>query len=446
LSAGAFWVVQTLQKNGFEALFAGGAVRDALLKRPIKEIDIATNARPQAVQKIFARTIPTGLKHGTVTVREGGESYEVTTFRVEGPYRDYRRPSKVTFVRSAAEDAVRRDFGINALFYDVAKRAVVDYVGGIADLSHRQVAFVGDSQSRIREDALRMLRAVRFVTTLNFELAREARKAIEKNAKLIRKISSERIKQELDRIIASERVSVGFGTLDVVGLTEHILPELHELQGVTQPRNLHSEGDVYAHTLLALEKMDEGFDLPTRYAVLFHDMGKKKTRAVRDGRVTFYSHQTESAAIAKKICERLKFSRQETDKIIWLVKNHMVPFDVAEMKLSTKRKWALHPYFADLLKLYAADNAASLRPSGKPNREPPGYREWQRVLRNLARQPEMKKPLLTGDEVMKILKLKPGPDVGKVLKFLEEKKLAGKIKDKKAALEFLKQKGTSVLN
>src|SRR3990167_1574954 len=400
LSAGAFWVVQTLQKNGFEALFAGGAVRDALLKRPIKEIDIATNARPQAVQKIFARTIPTGLKHGTVTVREGGESYEVTTFRVEGLYRDYRRPSKVTFVRSAAEDAVRRDFGINALFYDVAKRAVVDYVGGIADLSHRQVAFVGDSQSRIREDALRMLRAVRFVTTLNFELAREARKAIEKNAKLIRKISSERIKQELDRIIASERVSVGFGTLDVVGLTEHILPELHELQGVTQPRNLHSEGDVYAHTLLALEKMDEGFE----------------------------------------------FSRQETDKIIWLVKNHMVPFDVAEMKLSTKRKWALHPYFADLLKLYAADNAASLRPSGKPNREPPGYREWQRVLRNLARQPEMKKPLLTGDEVMKILKLKPGPDVGKVLKFLEEKKLAGKIKDKKAALEFLKQKGTSVLN
>ena len=121
LSSGAFRVIQTLQKNGFEALVAGGAVRDALLKLPIKEIDIATNARPGAVQKIFSRTIPTGLKHGTVTVREGGINYEVTTFRVEGPYRDYRRPSKVTFVRSAAEDAVRRDFGINALFYNIQK-------------------------------------------------------------------------------------------------------------------------------------------------------------------------------------------------------------------------------------------------------------------------------------------------------------------------------------
>ena len=167
---------------------------------------------------------------------------------------------------------------------------------------------------------------------------------------------------------------------------------------------------------------------------------------MRDGRVTFYNHQNESAEIAKKICARLKFSRHETDKIIWLVKNHMVPFDVVGMKLSTKRKWALHPYFADLLKLYSADNGASLRPSGRPNREPPGYREWTRVLKDLARQPEIKKPLLTGNEVMKTLKLKPGPDVGKVLRVLEEEKLAGKIKDKKAATEFLKQKGKSILS
>lgn len=468
ISRGAFGIVKKLRKAGFEAFIAGGAVRDALLKRPIQEIDIATSAKPVDVKKLFKKTIPTGEKHGTVTVfplplslprGEGKQKrkflppggggkvggYEVTTFRVEGPYEKYRRPSKVKFVRSAEEDAKRRDFTVNAMFYDPDKKEVIDFVDGIADLSHKRIRFIGDPEARIREDALRLLRAVRFATTLEFDLAKETRKAIQKNAKLITKISAERIKQELDRIIMSPRAGIGIGLLDIVGLLQYVLPEFKNCQGVGQPRNQHSEGDVYAHSLLALEKADESYDLPTRYAVLFHDLGKPQTRQIRSGKITFYGHQKAGGELARKIGRRLKFSAQDSKKISWLVEGHMVPNDFARMRLSTRRRWGLESYFSELLQVHLADVKASIPAVvGRPAFS--AYRQGLKILEEIKRMPELGRPLLSGNEVMKMLKIKEGPLVGRVLKLIQEEHLAGKLKNKQDALKFLRQKKRFLLD
>ena len=438
VSKGAFEIAKELRGKGFDALFAGGAVRDVFLKRPIGEIDIATSAKPEQVEKLFERTIPTGKKHGTITVRLNKVNYEVTTFRLEGPYESYRRPIKVKFVRTAEQDASRRDFTVNALFYDPATKEILDYVNGIADISHKKIRFVGTAEDRIREDALRMMRAVRFATVLDFALEPKSRKAIQKNANLIKKISAERIKLELDKIVSSEKSSIGIGLLNVVGLLKNILFELQAGQGVKQPRNQHAEGDVYSHSLLALEKTDESYDLSTRYAVLFHDLGKPETAKIRGGKITFYGHPEVGAGIALRICQRLKFSRQETDKIAWLVRNHMVPNDFPNMRLSTRRKWGLNPHFADLLKVYKADAEASLSPSGKGHNNTRGYREGLKILKEVSAMPELKKPIVSGDDVMRILRLKPGPSVGKILGILEEKKLANELRTKKEALLYLK--------
>jgi poly(A) polymerase len=445
LSRGAFEIVRKLRARGHKAYLAGGAVRDVILKRPLQEIDIATSAKPAVVKRLFPKTIPTGEKHGTITVRLNKINYEVTTFRLEGPYEKYRRPTKVKFVDSAEIDAKRRDFTINALFYDPESKEVIDHVNGIADLSHQRIRFIGDPDARIKEDALRLLRAVRFATILDFGLEKETRKAIQKNARLITKISAERIKTELDKILMSRQPSVGFGLLDIVGLTECILPELKATQKVTQPKNEHSEGDVYAHTLLALEQFDETYDLPVRYAVMFHDLGKAQTRQVRDKRITFYDHPNVGAKLAENICKRLKFSSRDTAKISWLVKSHLVPMDFAKMKLSTRRRWGLNSYFSELLKVFLADAKASIPAAGKPNKMPRAHLEGLKILEEIKARPILRKPLLSGYDVMKIFKIKSGPLVGKILRLVEEKKLASKIKNKKAAITFLQKNQKKIL-
>lgn len=438
LSRGAVSIVNKLRGEGYSSYIAGGAVRDALLKRPINEIDIATSAMPAEVKKIYQKVIPTGEKHGTVTVRLGKQSYEVTTFRRESDYHANRWPKKVKFVSSAELDAKRRDFTINALFYDPESKEIIDFAEGIVDLKKSHINLVGDPEERIQEDSLRMLRAVRFATTLNFHLSHETIRAIKKNASSIKKISAERIKQELDKIMMSAKPSLGVGLLDVVGLLEYILPELWKTRGVSQPKNEHSEGDVYAHTLLALEKIDESYDLQTRYAILFHDIGKPQTRAIRSGKVTFYNHTVIGAELSAKVCQRLKFSKADTEKICWLVRAHLVPNDLRGMKLATRRKWGLSPYFEHLLRLYKSDVAASLRPSGKAEANPAGYKIGLGILKEIRDVPQLKKPLLGGEEIMRILKIKEGPLVGKILSMLEQKKLSGEVTNRIEAEKFLR--------
>lgn len=444
-SEAAFSIVKKLRAAGFETYIAGGAVRDALLKRKISDIDIATSAAPAQVKKLFAKTIPTGEKHGTVTVRLGRMNFEVTTFRAESAYEGSRRPKTVKYIDSAEKDAKRRDFTLNALFYDANTSEVIDFVDGITDLRRGRIRMVGDAEARLKEDALRLMRAVRLSAVLNLEIERETRNAIARNAKLIKKISAERIKQELDKIISSDRPSAGVGLLDAVGLLQHILPELKECQNVTQPKIHHGEGDVYTHSLLALDETNEDFDLASKYAVLFHDLGKAKTREVKNGKITFYNHPDMGVEIVKKICRRLRFSKAEEDKITWLVRYHMVPNDFVHMKIATRRKWALTAYFRELLLVHWADAAASLGLDGRGDTNPTGYREGYKILKEIQKYPELAKPILSGNEVMTILKIKPGVLVGKVLRHLEEKKLSGKIKTKKSALEYLKKNKKNLL-
>ncbi|OGE79341.1 MAG: hypothetical protein A2751_05035 [Candidatus Doudnabacteria bacterium RIFCSPHIGHO2_01_FULL_46_14] len=445
VSETAFAIVKKLRKAGYETYIAGGAVRDALLKRKINDIDIATAATPVQVKMLFAKTIPTGEKHGTMTVRLGRMGFEITTFRSESPYADSRRPRSVKFIASAEKDAKRRDFTLNALFYDPNTSEIIDFVDGITDLRRGRIRMVGNAEARLKEDALRLMRAVRLATVLNLEIERETRNAITKNAGRIKKISAERVKQELDKIILSGRPSAGVGLLDATRLLEYILPELKECQNITQPKKHHGEGDVYTHSLLALDEVNEDFDLTTRYAVLFHDLGKAKTREVKKGKTTFYNHPEVGADTVSKICRRLKFSKVEEDKIAWLVRYHMVPNDFVQMKLATRRKWALNPYFRDLLLVHWADAAASLGLDGRGDTNPTGYREGYKILKEIEKFPALAMPILSGNEVMKTLKIKPGVLVGKILKQLEEKKLAGKIKTKKSALRYLKKYKKSLL-
>ena len=438
-SKGACVIVKKLRAAGHEALIAGGAVRDALLKRQIQDIDIATSAAPTQVKKLFSKTIPTGEKHGTITVRLNKMNYEVTTFRTESAYKRRRRPGSVEFITNPEKDAKRRDFTLNALFYDPVSFQIIDYVDGITDLRRGRIRTVGDPNARFREDALRLLRAVRFAAVLNLEIERETRIAIKKNSKLITKISAERIKQELDKIILSQRASAGIGMLDELALLQFILPELKANQGISQPRDVHAEGDAYAHAVLALELAPNDVDLAVRYAILFHDIGKSKTRAIKNGKATFYNHPEAGAEMVKNIAKRLKFSKAEEDKITWLVRYHMVPFDLPSMKLSTRRKWAMQPFFEDLLRLNTADCQAGLRPNGKGFDNSHLVKIATNALKEIQTHPELTTPILSGNEVMKILKIKPGPIVGKILRVLEEKKLENKIKTKKAAIDFLKR-------
>jgi len=275
------------------------------------------------------------------------------------------------------------------------------------------------------------------VAVLGFELERETRRAILRNAKLIKKISAERVKQELDKMLFSPRAHIGLGLLDVVGLLKFILPELKDCQGVRQPKNIHAEGDVYAHTLLALEKLDQSADLGIRYAVLFHDLGKVATQKVKEGKITFYNHPAVGAEMTKKICKRLKFSAADAKRIEWLVRYHLVPSELKNMRASTRRRWGLEQFFADLLMLFKADSQATFHPNHNSDKSG-GYEQGLKVLKEIESRPQLKEPILSGTDVMRILRIKPGPLVGKVLLQLEEKKLQNKIKTKKDAENFLR--------
>jgi len=437
-SKGAFDIVRKLRKVGHKAYIAGGAVRDALLKRKVEDIDIATSAAPAKVKKLFLKTIPTGEKHGTITVRLGKMNYEVTSFRTESAYESRRRPKAVSFVASPEKDAKRRDFTLNALFYDPEASHILDFVGGLADLRRGLIRTVGSPDARLREDALRLMRAARFATVLNLSIERETRSAVKKNAKLIRKISAERIKAELDKIISSDRAPAGIGLLDELGLLQFILPELKDCQRVTQQKDKHAEGDVYTHSILSLEN-SESQDLATRYATLFHDLGKVKTRAVKNGKITFYKHPQEGSEIVKRVCGRLRFSKNDAEKIIWLVKSHMVPDEFINMRPGTRRRWGLSPYFGDLLAVHKADAIASLGPNGAASHDTRPYEQGLKILKEIKSRPELGRPIISGNDVMKILKIKSGPSVGKILRHIEEKKLAGKFSSKKQALDYLQK-------
>ena len=423
-------VLQKLRNAGHTAYFAGGCVRDMLLGLEPHDYDIATDALPEKIEKLFSRTVAVGAQFGVIVVLEEQAEIQVATFRHDGSYRDGRHPTNVTFT-NAQEDAKRRDFTINGLFYDPITKEVFDYVKGREDLSKKMIRAIGNPRERFKEDKLRLLRAIRFATTLGFEIDSTTWKAVCELAPEIHAVSAERIRDELQKILLSPHRLRGFDLLDQSGLLKKILPELENLKGCEQPPEFHPEGDVFVHTRLMLEMLPEKVSLPLVLSVLFHDIGKPATRTVdENGRMRFYAHDQVGARMAEKILHRLRFSNEIIEAVIPTVRLHMSFKDVQKMRLSTLRRLMARPTFEDELELHRVDCASS---HGMLD----NYELLQEKKEEFANMPLIPPPLVTGQDLIE-LGMKPGPQFGKVLQTVKDAQLENLISNREEALAWVK--------
>ena len=424
-------IAQQLRDAGFIAYFAGGCVRDLLLGAAPKDIDIATNAPPQQVQKMFPRTYAVGAHFGVIVVLESEMQFEVATFRSEGAYLDGRRPGEVTF-STPEEDAARRDFTINGMFFDPATDQVIDFVGGRADLDARLVRAIGDPAQRFAEDRLRILRAVRFATTLEFEIEPGTWNALGCCVASITEISAERIREELVRIFLSPRRVRGWDLLDGSGVMRAVLPELEAMKGCEQPPQFHPEGDVFKHTRIMLELLPAEVSLPLVLSVLFHDIGKPSTSSVDEaGRIRFNGHDRVGAEMTEAVMQRLRFSRAEIDATVEAVRQHMVFKDVPNMRVAKLKRFMARPTFEDELKLHRVDCASS---HGMLD----NYEFLLRKRDEFASEPIIPPPLLRGDDLIR-LGFKPGPLFGEILEAVETRQLEDGFRDREEAIEWVKR-------
>jgi poly(A) polymerase len=431
MEAAARRIVERLRKAGHVAYFAGGCVRDLLRHEAPKDFDVATDARPEAVQKLFGRTYAVGAHFGVIVVLEDAFQFEVATFRADDAYIDGRRPVSVHFA-SPEEDAKRRDFTINGMFYDAEKEQVIDYVGGRADLAEKRIRAIGDPAERFAEDRLRMLRAVRFATVLGFEIDPATWEALVANAAEITRISAERIREELVRIFASRNRVRGWDLLDESGLFRAILPELDAMKGCAQPEQFHPEGDVFQHTRLMLSLLPENVSLPLVFSVLFHDVAKPVTASVDEtGRIRFNGHDRIGAEMTDQIMERLRFSRAEIDATTEMVRQHMVFKDVPNMRLAKLKRFMARPTFSEELELHRVDCAGS-------HQMLDNYEFLLQKRDEFANEPIIPPPLVRGDDLI-AMGLKPGPKIGEILEAVQTRQLEGAFSDREAALAWLKQ-------
>ncbi|MCI9344967.1 MAG: CCA tRNA nucleotidyltransferase [Lachnospiraceae bacterium] len=324
-------IINTLEEAGYEAYAVGGCVRDSILGRKPDDWDITTSAKPEEIKRLFPRTVDTGIKHGTVTVLLGGEGFEVTTYRVDGVYEDGRHPSEVTFTASLKEDLKRRDFTINAMAYN-ARTGLVDLYGGLADIENRVIRCVGIAGERFDEDALRMLRAVRFSAQLSFRIEEATGEAVKALAPNLQKISAERIQVELVKLVTSPNPDY-LRTAYELGITAQILPEF-DLCMETPQRHKHHCYDVGEHILHSM--IEVGPDKVLRLGMLFHDIGKPQTLTIDpDGTTHNKRHPFEGEKITRKVMRRLKFDNDTTDKVTKLVLYH--DYDIAPTEAGVRR-------------------------------------------------------------------------------------------------------------
>jgi len=435
-------LIKKLQNAGYEAYWAGGCVRDMLLKITPKDFDIVTSAKPEEVKKIIPKTSEVGKSFGVIVTRIENYNFEIATFRTDSEYKDARHPEKVFFT-NAIDDAKRRDFTINGMFYDPITNKIIDYVGGREDISNKIVKFIGNPNDRIKEDNLRILRAIRFKNVLNFKYDKRTWDAIKSNAYRIESVSYERIMYELNRMFNSKNRAQSLVDLHESGLLKYILPEVEKMIGVPQPHEYHAEGDVFTHTVWALKTLPNNTPITLVWAVLLHDVGKPPSISYpkdKNDRIRFNNHVKYSAGLASKICRRLKMPNFERNLIVWLVKNHMIIGDIAKMSISKKRKFLMDHRFKWLLQLHKADALGS---------SPKDLSLYNQTLKmyNIAfreHEIELKKPkfkmLLSGDDIILNFKLDSGPKIGKLLKILEDAQLEGKVKTKEEAIKFLENK------
>lgn len=428
--AGALQVVRLLREAGFTACLAGGCVRDILMGRTPKDFDVATNAVPDRVLALFPDAVEVGKSFGVVRVPMTGLWFEVATFRKDAPYRDGRHPDAVTF-SDPANDALRRDFTINALFLDPETRLVLDYVGGVADLHRRVVRAVGNPLERFREDHLRLLRAVRFAASLSFSLDPATREAIRTTAPSVATVSAERVREELTRIwLEAGRPGDALLMLSDLGLLEVLLPEIAAMRGVEQPPEYHPEGDVFQHTVLMLNGMRTE-DPRLAWSVLLHDVGKPPTARQKDGRWCFERHANVGSDTAQRILERLRFSNDDAAAITFIVGNHMRYADVLHMRRSTLRRLVGAATFPAELELHRLDCEAS-------HGDLANYRFLTDFRQAMNSEPVLPQPWINGRDIL-ALGIPEGPEVGAWRKKAYDAQLEGSFADRNALLEWLRQ-------
>jgi poly(A) polymerase len=418
-----------LRRAGHEAWLVGGCVRDRLLNRPISDIDLATSATPLQVLRLFPGSGMVGAHFGVVLVRSGGCEMEVATYRSEASYSDGRHPGEVRFETDVRRDLARRDFTINALLADPFSGEVVDHVGGLADLDGRLIRAIGDPALRFAEDHLRLLRAIRFAARLDFDIEPATLAAIRRLAPGITRISAERVRDELSRILTEGRARRGFELLDSTGLLAILLPEAHRMHGVAQPPGYHPEGDVWAHTLGLLERLrDPSPELAL--GALLHDIGKPATQTFED-RIRFSGHEEAGARLTREILSRLKYSNEVIESVVTLVAQHMKFKDAAQMGEARFRRWVRQPGFETLLELHRLDLLAAERPLDS--------HEAVRRRRDAIGAAQLRpRPLAGGDDLI-ALGATPGPRFGAILRQLEDEQLEGRVASREAAIEFLRR-------
>jgi poly(A) polymerase len=444
----ALRIVERLRELGHAAYFAGGCVRDLLLGLEPKDFDVATSATPEQVMAAFPRTEAVGAHFGVVLVidhiGDGRVATEVATFRHDGAYSDGRRPDAVRFSDDPREDVLRRDFTINGLLLDAVafedgdrvEDCVLDFVGGRGDLEAKVVRAIGEPSVRFGEDKLRMLRAVRFAARLGFALEARTMLAAQRLAAEIAVVSAERVREELTKILTEGGAQRGFELLDQTGLLVHVLPEIKRMQGVEQPPQYHPEGDVWTHTLLMLAELPAGASATLAWGMLLHDVGKPATftppnPAKHGDRIRFNGHVEVGVAVAREVLNRLRFSNEDCEQILSLVKHHMQFGEVMQMKQSTLKRFLRLPAFEEHLALHRADCLSSHRrlelyEFAKKNYEELGEDEIRPTL------------FLTGADLI-AAGYCPGPGFKAMLTAAEDAQLEGTIASTGEGLKLVKE-------
>jgi poly(A) polymerase len=460
-------IVRELRSRGFQAYLAGGCVRDTLLGVVPADYDVATDATPPEVMRIFPETYAVGAQFGVVLVpsrprahsptqakeawvghpssaQQPGEilstnvssehpNYvEVATFRNDGTYTDGRHPDRVSYSKDPKEDVQRRDFTINGLLMDpLDGNRVLDFVGGREDLKAGIIRAIGDPERRFVEDKLRMLRAVRFAARFDYTIEPETHAAIQQLAGGIRQVSRERVRDELTRMLTEGHARCAFELLDSTRLLPEVLPEVDRMHGVEQPPEFHPEGDVWTHTLLLLEKLPPGCSRALAWGALLHDVGKPPTFRVAPDRIRFDGHVEVGTRMAEEICHRLHFSNEDTRQIADLVANHMRFADAERMKESTLKRFLRLPRFDEHLELHRIDCLSSH-----------GNLALYDFVRNRLRQTPAEEirptPLLSGDDLIG-LGYQPGPQFRDILSAVEDAQLEGALHSKDDALTFVRR-------
>ncbi len=410
-------IVRRLVGAGHQALLAGGCVRDLLRGEEPKDYDVATSARPQEVQALFTKTRQVGAQFGVCQVVLDGCTYEVATFRREWGYSDGRHPDGVSFC-APEEDARRRDFTINGMFWDPLDERLLDFVGGRADLEQGLIRAIGDPEERFREDHLRLLRAVRFAARLGFAMEERTRRAAASLAPLCVHVSPERLQEEL-RVILTDRDPAGaLRLMDELGMLIVVFPELADTRGCEQPENYHPEGDVFVHTVLTVEKLGPHPDFQLALAALLHDIGKPEASR-QAGPKCFPEHCEIGRNMSEAVCRRLRLSNEETERVCWLVERHLYFKDARGMRESTLRRLFAEPGFEQLAEIHRADALASWG-----NLE--AYEYVMEKWRSMAPEEIAPPPLITGHDLIE-MGYEPGPIFGEVLGRVREAQLDGEV-------------------